>query len=60
MLRPYVYSLGVVTIIISFLLIGVFLLVSAITGRKKALAIEEDGSGVDDVPSMTAAAASGD
>lgn len=59
-LRPYVYSLGVVTILISFLLIGAFLLVSAISGRKKALAIEEDGSGVEDIPSMTAAAASGD
>ena len=54
------YSLGVVTIILSFLLIGVFLLVSTITGRKKARAIEEDGSGVDDVPSMTPATASGD
>ena len=59
-LRPYVYSLGVVTIIISFLLIALFLIVSAITGRKKALAIEEDGSGVDDLPSMSAATASGD
>jgi putative spermidine/putrescine transport system permease protein len=59
-LRPYVYSLGVVTIIISFLLIAVFLLVSAITGRKKDLAIDEDGSGVDDIPSMSAATASGD
>ena len=60
MLRPYVYSLGVVTIIISFLLIALFLIVSAVTGRKKALAIEEDGSGVDDLPSMSAATASGD
>jgi putative spermidine/putrescine transport system permease protein len=59
-LRPYVYSLGVVTILLSFALIALFLIVSAVAGRKKDLAIEEDGSGVEDVPSMTAAAASGD
>lgn len=46
-LRPYVYSLGVVTILISFALIGLFLVVSAVTGRQKSRAIEEDGSGVD-------------
>lgn len=44
-LRPYVYSLGVVTILISFLLIALFLVVSAVTGRKKARAIEEDEGG---------------
>ncbi len=59
-LRPYVYSLGIVTILISFLLIGVFLAVSALTNRTKSRAIEEDGSGVDEVPSMTAAPSSGD
>jgi putative spermidine/putrescine transport system permease protein len=58
-LRPYVYSLGVVTILLSFLLIALFLVVSGLTGRKKARAVEEDGSGVD-APSMTPAAASGD
>ena len=42
-LRPYVYSLGVVTILLSFLLIGLFLVVSAFTGRQKARAIEDDG-----------------
>ena len=31
-----------------------------VTGRKKDLAIDEDGSGVDDIPSMSAATASGD
>ena len=56
-LRPYVYSLGVVTIALSFLLIGVFLAVSAITGRQKAQAIVEDGSGIDGAPSMTTAPA---
>ncbi len=59
-LRPYVYSLGIVTILISFLLIGVFLAVSALTNRTKSRAIEEDGSGVDEVPSMTHAPTSGD
>ena len=56
-LRPYVYSLGVVTILISFLLIALFLVVSAITGRQKARAIEDDsvdtqfgGSGSTPVP----------
>lgn len=44
-LRPYVYSLGVVTILISFLLIALFLVVSAVTGRKKARAIEDDDGG---------------
>jgi putative spermidine/putrescine transport system permease protein len=58
-LRPYVYSLGVVTILLSFSLIALFLIVSAITGRKKTRAIEEDGDGVD-TPSMTPAAAAGD
>ena len=58
-LRPYVYSLGIVTILLSFLLIALFLVVSAVTGRQKSRAIEEDGSGVD-TPSMTPAAASGD
>ena len=43
-LRPYVYSLGVVTILISFLLIALFLLVSALTGRQKARAIEDDSA----------------
>jgi putative spermidine/putrescine transport system permease protein len=58
-LRPYVYSLGIVTILISFTLIGLFLVVSAVTGRKKTRAIEEDGDGVN-TSSMTPAAASGD
>ncbi|MGI9117500.1 MAG: ABC transporter permease [Gaiellales bacterium] len=44
-LRPYVYSLGVVTILLSFLLIALFLVVSAITGRQKVRAIEEDDGG---------------
>lgn len=44
-LRPYVYSLGVVTILISFLLIALFLVVSAVTGRKKTRAIEDDDGG---------------
>jgi len=58
-LRPYVYSLGVVTILLSFLLIALFLVVSGVTGRKTTRSVEEDGSGVD-TPSMTPAAAGGD
>ena len=54
-LRPYVYSLGVVTILISFLLIAVFLIVSALTGRKKDLAIEEDDGGSMDASALHAA-----
>ena len=54
-LRPYVYSLGVVTILISFLLIAVFLIVSALTGRKKDLAIEEDDGGSMDASALQAA-----
>lgn len=58
-LRPYVYSLGIVTILLSFLLIGVFLLVSTVTGRQKTRAIDEDGSGVNAAP-MTPSPAAGD
>lgn len=54
-LRPYVYSLGVVTILISFLLIALFLVVSAVTGRKKARAIEEDDGGSMNTSSLQAA-----
>jgi putative spermidine/putrescine transport system permease protein len=46
-LRPYVYSLGVVTVLISFALIALFLVVSAVTGRKKDRAIEDDNAGID-------------
>lgn len=54
-LRPYVYSLGIVTILISFLLIALFLVVSAVTGRKKARAIEEDDGGSMNTSSLQAA-----
>jgi putative spermidine/putrescine transport system permease protein len=54
-LRPYVYSLGVVTILFSFLLIALFLVVSAVTGRKKARAIEEDDGGSMNTSAMQAA-----
>ncbi len=54
-LRPYVYSLGVVTILISFLLIALFLVVSAVTGRKKARAIEDDDGGSMNTSAMQAA-----
>ena len=54
-LRPYVYSLGVVTILFSFLLIGLFLIVSAVAGRKKALAIDEDDGGSMNTSAMHAA-----
>jgi putative spermidine/putrescine transport system permease protein len=58
-LRPYVYSLGIVTILLSFLLIGLFLVVSAVAGRGKGQAIEEDdGSSMN--TSTLQAAASGD
>ncbi len=62
-LRPYVYSLGVVTILLSFLLIALFLVVSAITGRRKDQAIEDDdGSSIDasKMSSGTPAPAAGD
>ena len=54
-LRPYVYSLGVVTILISFLLIALFLVVSAVTGRKKTRAIEDDDGGSMNTSAMQAA-----
>jgi putative spermidine/putrescine transport system permease protein len=54
-LRPYVYSLGVVTVLISFLLIALFLVVSAVTGRKKDRAIEEDDGGGMDASALQAA-----
>jgi putative spermidine/putrescine transport system permease protein len=54
-LRPYVYSLGVVTILISFLLIALFLVVSAVTGRKKTRAIEDDDGGSMNTSAMHAA-----
>jgi putative spermidine/putrescine transport system permease protein len=54
-LRPYVYSLGVVTVLISFLLIALFLVVSAVTGRKKDRAIEEDDGGGMDASALHAA-----
>lgn len=54
-LRPYVYSLGIVTILLSFLLIALFLVVSAVTGRKKARAIEEDDGGSMNTSSLQAA-----
>ncbi len=60
-LRPYVYSLGIVTILISFGLIALFLIVSAIAGRKKDQAIEEDSTGMDVGPGAgTPAPAAGD
>jgi putative spermidine/putrescine transport system permease protein len=54
-LRPYVYSLGIVTILLSFLLIALFLVVSAVTGRKKARAIEEDDGSTMNTSSLHAA-----
>ncbi|MCX6393196.1 MAG: ABC transporter permease subunit [Actinobacteria bacterium] len=54
-LRPYVYSLGVVTILISFLLIALFLVVSAVTGRKTTRAIEDDDGGSMNTSAMQAA-----
>jgi putative spermidine/putrescine transport system permease protein len=59
-LRPYVYSLGVVTILLSFALIAIFLIVSAVTGRKKTRAIEEDAGDVGGPAMQVPAAASGD
>ena len=59
-LRPYVYSLGVVTILISFLLIALFLVVSALTGRQKARAIEDDSADPQFGSGAPAPAASGD
>ena len=59
-LRPYVYSLGVVTILISFGLIALFLIVSAITGRKKVRAIEEDDGDINANAGGLQAAPAGD
>lgn len=59
-LRPYVYSLGVVTILISFGLIALFLIVSAVTGRKKARAIEEDDGDINANAGGLQAAPAGD
>lgn len=60
-LRPYVYSLGVLTTLFSFLLILVFLGISRLNQRRnQPQRPEEDGSGVEPPAHLHAAPAAGD
>ncbi len=58
-LRPYVYSLGVLTTLFSFLLIAIFLVVTSIAARRSRARAEED-QGESISMSATPAAAAGD
>ena len=58
MFQPYIFALGVLTTLFSFVLIALFLFVSGIAvHRQRAKAIAEDDA--EDVRSSPAAAASG-